>query len=808
MIAGRFTFVAASLISLLSAGSVRLGGVAQEASVPGVQTAADARALLNRYCVTCHNQKLKTGGLALDTFDVSHTAAHADVWERVVRKLRGGLMPPAGLPRPDRPAYKSLIGWLEGELDNAVAQRPTPGRTEPFHRLNRAEYHNAVRDLLALDVDVSALLPSDDASYGFDNMAGVLKMSPTLLERYLGAAQKISRLAVGTTPPFGSVDTFKVPEDLTQDDRLEGLPFGTRGGTIVAYTFPVDAEYDIRVRLSRLGLSGGATEDVPRFAESHDLDVMLDGVRIQTFTLKGETLPSGVRQDAYQQGRADLDASWHVRAKVAAGPHQIGVAFVKKSSALNETVRLPFLRPYAGAGGDTRYQPYLSTVTVSGPIDPTPAQETPSRQRIFSCRPERASEEVACARNVLGQLARRAYRRPVDDGDLQPLMAFYDRGRADGGFDAGIESALGRLLVSPNFLYRVERDPSTVAPGAAYRISDLELASRLSFFLWSSIPDDELVEAAAANRLNDPGVLEAQVRRMLTDRRADALVENFAAQWLFLRNVQTLSPDLDLFPDFDESLRQAFRRETELFFDSIVRENRPALDLLTADYTFVNERLARHYGIPNITGSRFRRVTVDDPNRRGLLGQGSILSVTAYPHRTSPVLRGKWLLENLLGTPPPPPPPNVPDLKETNAEGHVLTMREQMKQHRANPVCASCHSMMDPPGFSLEQFDALGRLRRVDSHFMPIDASGSLPDGSTFEGPAGLREALLREPDRFVTTFIEKLLTYSLGRGLEPLDMPAVRRIRRVAAPDDYRFASIVLGIVNSVPFQMRRSPS
>lgn len=804
---GPLRFVGASLAALTIAFSARLTGTAVVAPDTPAQAQA-ARATLDRYCVGCHNQQRKTASLALDTLDVAHTAQATATWEKVVRKLRGGAMPPAGLPRPDRAAHEALIDWLETDLDAAAAARPDPGRTEPFHRLNRAEYRNVIRDLLALDIDVSSLLPSDDASYGFDNMAGVLKMSPTLLERYLGAAQRLSRLAVGTPPPVPNVDTLRVPEDLPQDERIDGLPFGTRGGTVVRYAFPVDATYDIRVRLSRLGLSGGATEDIPRFAESHDLDVMLDGVRIKTFTLAGETLPTGVRQDAYQQNRINLDADWHVRLHVPAGPHDVGVAFVKKSSALHETVRLPFLRPYAGAGGDTRYQPYLSSVTVTGPIEAGTATDTPSRRALFICRPARPNDAEPCARRILSALARRAYRRPTTDLDLKPLLEFFRRGHESGGFDVGIEQALGRLLISPHFLYRVERDPSGVAAGVAYRISDLELASRLSFFVWSSLPDDALLAQASANRLHEPSVLEAEVKRMLADSRSDALVQNFAAQWLYLRNVSGLSPDLDAYPDFDESLRQAFRRETELFVGSIVREDRRVLELLTADYTFANERLARHYGWPNVKGSHFRRVTVQDPARRGLLGQGSLLAVTAYPHRTSPVLRGKWILENVLGTPPPPPPPNVPDLKDRNADGKVLTMRERMAQHRANPVCASCHAQMDPPGFSLETFDAIGRARRVDEQFVPIDASGVLPDGATFDGPNGLRGALLAYPDRFITTFTEKLLTYALGRGLEPTDMPAVRRIRREAAAMDHRVSAIVLGIVTSVPFQMRRAAS
>jgi hypothetical protein len=779
----------------------------QRSSLAPLPAVSSSRVLLDRYCVTCHNQKLKTAGIVLDAMDVANVSAGAEVWEKVVRKLHAGLMPPAGRPRPDKPAYDGFVSWLETELDRAAAARPNPGRTEPLHRLNRSEYQNAIRDLLALDVDVSSLLPSDDASYGFDNIAGVLKMSPTLMERYLSAARKISRLAVGTPTLIPNVDTFRVQEDLPQDDRLDGLPFGTRGGALIRYRFPMDAEYVIQVRLSRLGLSGGATEDIPGFAETHQLEVSVDGRRVQLFTLPGETPAAGKRQDAYQQGRQYLDADWKIRLPMKAGSREITAAFLKKSSALNETVRLPFLRPYAGAGGDLRYQPYLSSVTISGPFETSGTGDTPSR-RLFVCGPASGSDGVGCAKTILSTLARRAYRRPVTDEDLQVLLTFYNDGRIEGGFDAGIQMALQRLLASPSFLFRVERDPVNAAPDTVNRISDVELASRLSFFLWSSIPDDELLGLATHGKLSDPAVLEGQVRRMVADARSQALARNFAGQWLFLRNVPALFPDLDSFPDFDESLRQAFQHETELFFDSILREDRSVLDLLTADYTFVNERLARHYGIPNVKGSRFRRVKLIDDNRRGLLGQGSILALTAYPNRTSPVLRGKWVLENLLGTPPPPPPPNVPSLKDTNAAGEVLPMRERMAQHRSSPVCASCHSMMDPPGFSLEQFDAVGRGRTVDELFTQIDASGGLPDGTTFQGPAGLREALLSRPDRFVATLTEKLLVYALGRGLEYYDQPAVRKIAREAAGNNYRFSSVIMGVINSVPFQMRRSRS
>jgi hypothetical protein len=765
--------------------------------------------MLDRYCVTCHNQKLKTAGLLLDMVDVAKVSDHADVWEKVVRKLRAGQMPPAGLPRPDGAAQEAFIFWLESELDREAAAYPQPGRTEPFHRLNRVEYQNAIRDALTLDIDAASLLPTDDASYGFDNIAGVLRMSPTLMDRYLSAARKISRLAVGAPPLFPNVDTFPIPDDLPQDEWLDGLPFGTRGGTIIRYNFPLDAQYDIQVRLSRQG-SSGAGEDVPRFRESHDLEVSVDGQRVQLFTLAGEAPRSDARPDGAESKRAsrrDIDANWQIRLPVKAGPREITVAFIKKSSAADEPLRLPFVRPVHQLQNDYRYEPYLGKVTVIGPFEATGPGDTSSRRQIFVCRPAGPADEAPCAKRIVAALATRLYRGPVTELDLQVLLDFYQEGRIEGGFDTGIQRALERLLVSPEFLFRVERDPANVAPNTPYRISDLELASRLSFFLWSSIPDDELLDMARRGKLKNPAVLEAQVRRMLADPRSQQLVTNFAGQWLYLRNLPTVTPDPPTFPDFDESLRRGFLRETELFVESILREDRSVLELLTADYTFLNERLARHYGIAGVKGNHFRRVRITDDSRRGLLGHGSILTVTAYPHRTSPVLRGKWVLENILGTPPPAPPANVPDLKDTNKEGKVLSMRERMAQHRASPICAGCHSMMDPPGLALENFDAVGRRRTVDETFTPIDASGVLPDGTKFEGPTGLRQALEARSERFVNTLTEKLLTYALGRGLEYYDAPAVRAITREARRNNSRLSSLVLGIVNSPPFQMRRSP-
>ena len=758
---------------------------------------AGRRQLLDRYCVTCHNDRLETGGLSLEAVDLTNVAGEAAVWEKVIGKLRAGAMPPQPRPRPDRAAYDGLRTWLETELDRAAAADVRPGRTEALHRLSRTEYRNVIRDLVGLDVDVSDLLPADDTSYGFDNIAGVLGISPTLMERYLAAARKISRLAVGSPVPSPIAETFRIASDLGQDDHIAGLPFGTRGGTVVDFNFPEDAEYVISV-----------VPDGPLYIEPHELELTLDGERLEVFTV-GRTLEPGQRRSQY----AEADAR-EVRVRVGAGPHRIGAAFLRKTAAEQERTRKLYRRPFTGegSGGDSRYQPYLERVTIAGPFESRgsrPAVDTPSRARIFTCAPAAgdAGSAAACAADILATLARRAFRRPVTGEDVQRLLAFYERGAATAGFDGGIELALRRLLVSPEFLFRIVEDPPNLPPGAAYPLHDLELASRLSFFLWSSIPDDELLDVAGRGELRDPGVLEAQTRRMLDDPRAEALVANFAGQWLSLRNAAAVQPDEDLFPDFGEDLRQGFRRETELLFDAILREERSVVELLSADYTFLNERLALHYGIPNVRGSHFRRVVLDDPGRGGLLGHGSILTVTSHANRTSPVVRGKWVLENILGTPPPPPPADVPALEATTG-GRALTMREAMEQHRANPVCASCHRVMDPLGLALEPFDAIGRRRTPNQTRVPMDLTGVLPDGTVFEGPAGLKAALLAHPDRFVTTVTEKLLTYAIGRGVEYYDAPAVRAITRAAAEDDYRLTTLILGVVKSPPFRMRSTQS
>jgi hypothetical protein len=803
-----------------------------------VVVAAPSKAFIDSYCVTCHNQRLKTAGLMLDDLDVTNVATHAAEWEKVVVKLRAGLMPPAGMPRPTQAVIDDFSSSLEASLDRAAAANPDPGRTEPFHRLNRAEYQNAIRDLLGLDIDASTWLPTDEISYGFDNIAGVLKLSPLLTERYLNAAQKISRLALGRpAPPNG--DLYRVPDQLDQDVRLEGMPPGTRGGTLVDYFAPRDGDYVIKARLSR-----GIDSDIPHFIGEQRLEVSVDGEQIQVFTLPatpdndlnierqvfraaGETklrprkAPAPADANGADDGsgsgdevmaRNRLDDDWVVQVPLGAGAHEIRATFILKTDAVSEGFRRPFLKPYIGRGTsdarETREGAALRELEIMGPLNPGGAESSPSYQRVFVCHPAMPSEEAGCARRILSSLARRAYRRPVADGDLDVLLEFYDKGRAGAGFDAGIELALQRLLVSPSFLFRTEFVPATAA--GAYRISDVELASRLSFFLWSSIPDDELLDLAIGNTLHNPAVLDRQVHRMLADPRSAAFTSNFAGQWLSLRRLQDIVPDPFLFPDYGDTLALAFERESELFFDSIVRADRPALDLLTANWTFVNERLAQHYGIPNVKGVNFRRVTLaDDSPRRGLLGKGSILTVTALPNRTSPVVRGKWVLENLLGAPPPAPPPNVPGLAENgNQVTKVRTTRERLEQHRANPACASCHKLMDPIGFALESFDAVGKFRTVDENFEPIDNSGIYADGTRIDGLAGLRQVLINHQQQFLSHLTATILTYALGRGVEYYDAPAVRAILRDSAPHDYRFSALVLGIVKSAPFQMRRSDS
>jgi hypothetical protein len=781
--------------------------------------ALDPRAVLDRYCVTCHNTRAKTAQLSLDKMDLAHVAADAETWERVVRKLQGGLMPPAGRPRPSQAILTELSAWLEGELDRAAAERPNAGRTEALHRLNRTEYRRTIRDLLDLDMEMDTLLPADDAGGEFDNMAGVLKLNQSVLERYLTAARVISRLAVGSSPSVPVSDTFRLSDEALQYHHVEGLPFGTRGGSLLRYNFPQDGEYSVVVTFLGSKVEAAGYDASTGFVDEHQLEISIDGERVHLATIAPKALR---RLDGSQ------DPAVRIRLRVKAGPREVGVAFVKLPSTeeVDGARRRP-LKPqfqsFMVPPNLAVYQPYVDSVTISGPFGSTRTGDTPSRRRIFTCGGDAASPGTGCARNILSTLARRAFRRPVSKSDVDDLMKYYERGRAEegGGFENGIEVALARILTSVDFLFRVEVDPpaktATPAPTAAkapaaaaasanYRIDELAMASRLSFFLWSSIPDDELLNVAARGRLKDPAVLEQQVRRMLADPRADALVESFAVQWLQLRTLNLREPDALLFPDFDDSLREAFYRETVLFVGSVFDEDRSVLDLLRANYTFLNERLATHYGIPGVKGSRFRRVLLPDTSPRiGLLGQGSILTITSMANRTSPVSRGKWVLESILGTPPPDPPADVPSLEEAKPGLVPASMREQMAQHRSNAVCASCHSMIDPPGFALENFDAVGRFRRTDEGARPIDPAGTLPDGSKFTDIASFRAELLRHPERFVTMFAEKLLTYALGRSLESPDQPAVRKIVRDAAGRGHSLSSLVLGVTKSLPFQMRR---
>ena len=776
--------------------SVWLAGALWFAAQPARAQQAQA-AVIEKYCVTCHNDKARTGGLSLQGADLGAVPAHAETWEKVIRKVRTGSMPPLGMPKPDGAALDGLASYLETSLDRAAAQNPNPGRAS-MHRLNRAEYANAIHDLLALDVDSTALLPPDDESSGFDNIADVLKVSPSLMERYLSASWNISRLAVGNQNIAPSTAVYRVRPDLSQDQHIEGLPLGTRGGMLVRHNFPVDGEYVIKVRLWR------NTFDFLRGMEDrHQVEMAVDGARVALVT-------AGGREDfiamAANPGSFDaaIDQKLTVRMALKAGVHEITAASLLRSHAERDDLIKPFLRTTVD-GLDITGDPSVDRISVEGPFKPAGAGDTASRKKIFLCTPTAASDELPCARRIVSALMIHAYRRPVKDSDLETPLSFYQRRRNNGGsFEAGIESALQLILASPEFLFRFEPDPAGVAPNTAYRLDDLALASRLSFFLWSSVPDDQLVNLASQHKLRDPAVMEQQVKRMLADPRAEALVDNFAEQWLFLRNLKTASPNLEAFPDFDDNLRQAMRQETKLFFQSIVREDRGALDLLNADYTFVNERLARHYGIPAIYGSQFRRVQITDPNRRGLLGQGSILTVTSYPNRTSPVQRGKWILTNLLGIPPSPPPGNFA-LKEQEENQKPLSMRERMEAHRTDAICAGCHKVMDPIGLALENYDAIGRWRSTDDG-APIDPSGTLFNGAKVNGPAALRQMLTSRPEVFIGVMTEKMLTYALGRGLEYYDMPAVRQILRGSAPGNFKFSSLVLGIVKSTPFEMKLS--
>jgi len=773
------------------------------------------KALLDQYCVTCHNERLKTGGLALETLPLNRLGeTNAETWEKVVRKLRAGLMPPAGAKRPERGSLDAFAKSIEDSIDHFAASNPNPGRA-PLHRMNRVEYANAIRDLLALEVDSSTLLPADDSSHGFDNIADVLGVSPSLLERYVSAAAKISRLAVGERDAAPAQVTYTVKGDLSQNQTLEGQPLGTRGGTTIRHNFPVDGEYLIKLSLLKLSFGQVFGEG----AEGEELEVTLNGERAKLFKLDevpmffmreapGSHPPKPQPTDALEERvKMTPDIRLEFRVKVKAGPQAIGVAFLQKNYAANEDlVRRPSSSTYdvfIGMQYGYTTAPHLSRVVITGPYNPTGLGDTPSRRRVLVCRPASASDETTCARQIVSTLARRAFRRVVNDNDVASLLTFYQQERdRTGNFEAGIEMAVRRILADPEFIFRFEPTPAGVAPNTPYRIRDTELASRLSFFLWSTIPDDELLQLGIDGKLHEPAVLEKQTRRMLADPKARALVTNFANQWLFLRDLKNANPDVTVFPDFDDNLRQGFQRETEMLFESVVREDRSVLDLLDADYTFVNERLARHYGIPNVYGPDFRRVPVANDARRGLLGHGSLLLVTSNANRTSPVIRGKWVLENLLGSQAPLPPPDVPPLEEKPTAA-ARSVRERIEQHRANPTCAGCHKIMDPIGLALENFDAIGRWRTSDEG-VAIDASAQLVDGTPLDGPATLRKALLNRSDVFVTAMTEKLLMYGMGREIKYYDMPAVRGVMHVAADKRYRFSDLVLGIVKSDPFQMR----
>jgi len=767
-------------------------GSQRAALAPGEITSA-----LQQYCVTCHSDRLKTGGVTLEGVDAADPGRHADVLEKAARKLLVGAMPPIGAPRPPAEALQRLTVGLESALDEAAAARPSnPGRAI-LRRLNRTEYANAVRDLLDLRVDVSSMLPFDNSSYGFDNIADVLGMSPVLMEQYLTAARRISALAVGDPVEIiTTADTYRAKPDLSQDRHIEGLPMGTRGGVVVDRVFPLDAEYTFKVNLLQATLNNVVGLEFP-----HTVVLTVDGQEVHRATIGGRD--DLVMSYANSQGAAEkLEARLVTRERITAGPHRIGATFVEKSAALRNGVLQPFLRTTFEPVNYTG-QPHIEALVVTGPFSDTGPGDTPSRTRVFVCTPGRQFDETACATRILSKLAERAYRRPVTPEDTRTLLKFFRMGREDGSFDAGIEMGLRRILASPDFVLRVERDPAGLRPGAVRPVTDLELASRLSFFLWSSLPDAELLRVAGARRLRQPEVLERQVRRMLADERAKALVENFGGQWLYLRNLRNIAPNPREFSDFDDNLRAAMLREMELFLESIIREDRPVTDLMTAGDTFLNERLARHYGVPGIYGDWFRRVTLQQPERHGLLGKGAILTVTSLATRTSPVVRGKWILENIVGTPPPPPPPDVPALDENLPGQKPRTLRERTETHRRNPPCATCHRVMDPIGFALENYDAVGQWRTKDAG-SPIDTTGQLMDGAPLDGPVSLRQALSRNPEVFVRTMTEKLMIYALGRGLEAQDMPVLRAVTRAAAANDYGFSSLVMGVVTSVPFQMK----
>jgi cytochrome c5 len=764
---------------------------AQSEAKPQAPDVATQRALIDQYCVTCHNAKLKTANLLLDQLDLAHLSANAEIGEKVVRKLRAGMMPPINMKRPDPATMESLIKWMETELDHGAVQHlPAPG----LHRLNRTEYANAIRDVLGLEVDPTKFLPSDDSTRGFDNIAGALTMSPALMEAYLSAAGKISRLAIGdVSAPRQEV--FEAPADTAQNHYIEGLPFGTRGGLLMKYEFPADGEYTFKVK----GVTG-YFQAVLGQIKGEQLEVTVDGERVKVFDWDREI------SNTTGNGRATQ------RIPIKAGLHTVGVTFLATNDVPGTELNKPFQRTMNTPGTIPGFQfyPHVGQVTIEGPYGAAGSTDTPSRRKIFVCRPVTDREEGTCARTIISTLVKHAFRRPATPADLEVLMEFYLTGRNDGGnFDQGIQAALQRILADPEFVYRGEAEPAAIAAGKAYRVSDLALASRLSFFLWSSVPDDELIDIASQGKLKDPVVLAQQVRRMLKDPKSNALINNFTGQWLSVRSLKASEPVVNLFPDFDDNLRDAFERETELFFGSIVREDRSILDLLNADYTFVNERLAKHYGIQNVYGPNFRRVTLPTELdvRRGLLGKGALLTVTSNAARTSPVARGKWFLQTFLGVSPPDPPPNVNTTlaeRPADAAGNTKapTMRQIMEAHHTNPACNTCHQIFEPIGLAMENFDAVGAWRTQDQG-VPIDANGVLVDGTKVDGVASLREVLMRRSDTFARVIAEKLLTYALGRGVEYEDMPLVRSIVRDSGASKYRFSSLVLNIVKSPAFQM-----
>ena len=767
--------------------------------------------VLNKYCVGCHNDRLKTAGLQIDTLQASPIADHAPQWEKIVTRLRTGEMPPPGRPRPDSATYRRVVTSLERALDAAAAANPHPGRV-PVHRLNRSEYTNAIRDLLDLQIDARSLLASDEADQeGFDNVASVLSLSPALLEDYLSAARQLSRRAVGDLALRTVIDTFKISKALVQDERLgDELPFGSRGGALIRYPFPVNGDYTIKVLLRRQEY-----DYIIGMGERHQLEVRLDGVLLKRFAVGGEakgmTTPENFAGNTqgdpeFEEYMHTADAQLELRVPVPAGPHDVGVSFVGRFWA-PEGVLQP---PQTGFGRTTNEyyhgNPAVEFVSIGGPYSASAKGDSPSRRKVFVCHPKDAASEEPCAKKILSTLGTRAYRRPLGDTEITTLLGFYREGRKEGGFDAGIQRGLERILASPSFLFRIERQPAGIAAGSAYRVGDLELASRLSFFLWGSIPDDELRDAAIRGSLNDAGALQQQVRRMLRDPRSIALVDHFASRWLELNKIAGVVPDTELYPEFDENLRDAMQQETRLFVGDQIQDDRSVTELLTANYSMLNQRLATHYGLRDVYGDHFRRVTFTDGTRGGLLGHSSVLTITSYPNRTSVTMRGRWLLANLLGAPPPPPPPDIPPLKEAGTEGHPRSLRERMEAHRASPACASCHQRMDPLGFALENFDAVGKWRTM-SDGAPIDPSASFPDGTRFDGLAGLRTLVVSHKEDFVRTLTGKLLAYAIGRGLDHHDMAAIRTIARDAAASGDSWSSIVSGIVTSTPFRMAIAP-